>query len=270
MIQPLNPTMHHGGVKKYSHIMKIKIKGTKGEIITGDYLEKDESNTVIVFLSGLTGGRTSRLVSDSSLFFFKNGFSTFSFDFFNPTSKSVLQLNFSIYDYLGILKGIINFFNNKYSRIVLVGHSFGAVISILFLNKYRSCLNMEIILWDPSILSQITNWISGYFKYDTNKRLYYGIGGGKRIIANDIFYSSLLDFKDSTYILELLNPKTCIIGAEKGASENAKQYFSKLHGKNKTSSYFSIIKRAGHLFGSKIAQKELFKKTLYFLNKNTK
>ena len=166
--------------------------------------------------------------------------------------------------YLTGLKETMDFFRKKYPTTILIGHSFGAVISILFLEKYpKYALNTKLILWDPSILSQIAPWIKGYFRFDSHTKKYYGKGGGKKIAININFYNDLLSAKDSPDIFQSLKHKACIIGAEKGAKENAKEYFKVL--RDKKGFRFHTIRATGHLFGTKKAQKELFDTTREFI-----
>lgn len=247
---------------------KIKSKKLKGKIIYGDFLENKKGTVLIIFLSGLAGGRESRLLKNSSKWFFKKGFSTFTLNLCDTTVekfKHSLKLeDMRLTTYLTGLKETMDFFQKKYPTIILVGHSFGAVISILFLEKYKKYSeNTKLVLWDPSILSQIAPWIKGYFRFDFHTKKYYGKGGGEKIAINVNFYNDLLSTKDSPEIFQLLNHKACIIGAEKGAKENAKEYFKVL--RDKKGFYYHIIKATGHLFGTKKAQKELFNTTLKFL-----
>lgn len=101
------------------------------------------------------------------------------------------------------------------------------------------------------------------FIFNPIKKLYYQKEVKDPMIINKAFYRELAGMENTAEIFRRLNLKTCIIGAEKGAKEDAKAYFSRL--RSKKSSAFSIIRGASHLFGSKRAKKELFQQTLTFL-----
>lgn len=247
--------------------IKIKLKKIGDKNIYGDFLENRGARTLIIFLSGFSGGRESRLFKNSSKWFFRKGFSTFRFNFYDTSKRDSLKLEeMRLATYLIELKNIIDFFDKKYSNIVLVGHSLGSVISILFLEKYPEyAKNSRLVLWDPSILSQIEQWIKKYFKFNGFNKKYYLKRGAEKIVLSADFYNELLNTKETTDIFRSLNQKACIVGAEKGAKDNADIYYLKLYKKRRNSSVYSIIKKTGHLFGSKLAQKELFGKTIDFL-----
>ncbi|MBI5817155.1 MAG: hypothetical protein HZB09_01890 [Candidatus Yonathbacteria bacterium] len=250
--------------------IKIKSKKLKGKFIYGNSTENKKTATLVVFMSGLSGGMGFPLFKNASVKFLKNGFSAVEFNFCNDSSNkrqkinapTLEQMSFSVYT--AELKNILDSYGKKYSKIVLIGHSFGAIISILFLSKYKKYVkNTELVLWDPSLLPWKKEWMEQDFVFDAKKRLYIGKNGKE--VMNKLFYKECINIKNTANILQSLNKKVCIATAENGAHKDAKKYFLKIH--NKKSSRFIIIKKTGHLFTEKIAQKELFKETIDFLNR---
>lgn len=141
--------------------MEIKIKSKKlpGKFIYGDLLENKKTTTLVVLLSGLSGNDARSLTQNASAMFFKNGFSTFRFNFCNDdkvenrkmNALEIEQMSFAVY--VAELKNIIDAIGKKYSTIVLVGHSFGAPVSVVFLSKHpKYVTKIKIVLWDPSLL----------------------------------------------------------------------------------------------------------------------
>lgn len=251
--------------------IKIKSKKLKRKFIYGDFFENKNATTLVVFLSGFSGGMGFSLFKNASVDFFKSGFSTMELNFCNDIndkhqkidSPKLEDMNFSIYS--AELKNVIDSLCKKYSKIVLIGHSFGAVISILFLSKYKKyAKNTELILWDPSLLPWKKEWMEQDFMFDAKKRLYVGKNG--REVMNKLFYKECINIKNTANILQSLKKKVCIITAKNGAHKDAEKYFSKI--RRIRNSKLIIIKNTGHLFTEKHAQKKLFKKTIDFLSKS--
>ena len=251
-------------------IMRIKIRSKKfkNKFIYGDFSSNKRATTLVIFLSGFSGGMGTPLFKNASAIFLKGGFSVIEFNFCNGyndkhyKSDAIKTEDMSFSVYVVELKNIVDSFGKKYSKIVFVGHSFGAVVSILFLSEYRKyAKKTELVLWDPTLLPWKKEWMEMDFVFDTDKKLYYSKNENE--VMNRLFYKECISIKDTTETLQLLNKKVCIIAAENGARKDAKKYFSKIH--KRKSSAFSVVKGAGHLFVGKRIQKELFEKTISFL-----
>ena len=208
--------------------IKIKSKTIKNKFIYGDLLENKKTTTLAVFLSGFSGSKELPLFKSASLEFFKNGFSTLKFNFCNddadkhPKTNALKIENMSFSVYTAELKNIIDSFGNKYSKIVLVGHSFRAVVSILFLSKYKKyAKKTELVLWDPTLLPWKKEWMREDFVYNQNKKLYQGKIGKETI--NKRFYRECIITKDTAETLRLLNQKVCVIAAKGSADSDSKK-----------------------------------------------
>ena len=147
--------------------------------------------------------------------------------------------------------------------MVIVGHSFGAVVSILFLDKYKKYRKTtELVLWDPTLLPWKKKAMEMGFLFNPKRGLYYG--RNTKEIMNETFYKECTSIKNTAITLRALNKSVCIIAAEHGGGQDARKYFLKI--KNRRNSKLFIIKNTGHCFESKKAQKELFDRTIKFLN----
>lgn len=251
--------------------LKIKSKKFKNRFIYADMEEGEEATSLVVFLSGLSGSKNLPLFDYASSEFIKNGFNTLRLNFYNyeydkhkyTNALESNSISFSVY--IEELKNVLDFVSNKYSSIVLIGHSFGAPIAIMFLSKYKKYASKtKIVIWDPSILPWKREWMEEDYVFNKDKKLYFNKHDSCEII-NEVFYEECICVKNTTEILRLLNKKVCIIAAGKGGGEDSKKYFSKL--RNKKSSMLVIIDDASHLFDGKNVQKELLNKTLEFLNR---
>jgi predicted alpha/beta-fold hydrolase len=252
--------------------MKIKIgsKKIKRKFIYGNFSVNKKSETVVIFLSGLSGNDAIPLVKSASLEFFEHGFSTMNFNFCNDDIAKNHRTNspeigdMSLITYVADLKNVIDTFCRKYSKIVLVGHSFGAIVSILFLSNCKKYTKkIKLVLWDPSILPWRKELLEKIFVFNPAKNLYFEKNTKNPLIINKTFYRELMKTKDTTKVLGSLKNEVCIIGAGSASQNENKRYFAEV--KNKRLSTLSIIKGAGHLFGGKRVQKIMFSKTLNFL-----
>ncbi len=249
--------------------MKVKIKSKiLNKYLYGIYVTSKKSITLAVFLSGLSGSKELPLFKNASREFLKNDLNTIRFNFCNDSDDqhakrdALNPKDMSLSVYTTELKNLIDKFNKKRFKIVLIGHSFGTVISILFLKKYKKYRqNTKLILWDPTLLPWKKKVMDMDFSFDPKGRLYYGKNTDE--ILNEKFYKECINIKNTADILYSLNKKVCIVAAENGGKKQAKKYFSKI--KDKKNSKLFIIKKAGHYFGNKAARKELFDKTIKFI-----
>lgn len=250
--------------------IKITTKEKAGKFLYGYLGENKEARTLIVFLSGFSGGKEFSLFKEAQDIFLKNNFSVIRLNFCNDVGDSdgkidalnMQDMDFSLY--VSELKNILDSFGEKYSKIVLIGHSFGAVVSILFLDRckeYRE--KTELVLWDPTLLPWKKEWMNEDFILNRDEKLYYGKNG--REIMNEVFYNECVNTISTADILQSINKKVCIIGAGNGAQKDAAEYFLKVHNDKKEVSRFFVINNAGHLFEDEHARDELFMRTINFL-----
>ncbi len=235
--------------------IKIELKNKKSKYIYGDMLKNKKAKTLVLFMSGFSGGRNSKLFVNASNVFLKNGFDTLRFNFFQEkgTNNTLRPEEISFSVYASELANIINHFEKRYSRIILVGHSFGTIISILFLNKYRKYIKkIGLVFWEPTLLPWKEKFMKEDFIFDIKKKIYYG--KNTKEIMNEIFYQECITTNISK-IFHSLNKNTCVFAAKNSADKDATKFSSKP----------IIIKNTNHFFDGKNAQKELFDKTIKFL-----
>ena len=247
--------------------MKISIELKNKKKIFGEFLRCENADEVVVFLTWFSGGGDTSLLISASKKFFLARKSTFRFNFYGTESSSLKLKDVDFNLYLLSLKQIVDYFSENNKKIVLVGHSFGAIISILFLKKYPEYKkNTKLVLWDPAILPFTKEMVDNLFIFNKVKKLYCmktGKTNNLKIEINEKMYKDLYMTENTVDVFSSLNIDACIVGAEKGAYKNAEEYFSKTIHK-KTAKFF-IINKTGHLFGNRLAKKELFSKTIDFL-----
>jgi len=246
---------------------KIKSKTNNTKFIYGNVRQNKEADALIIVMSGYCGGENFNLNIKTTQYFYKHGFSVLRLNFCNnrknPYRIDALQLEVMDFDvYTTELKHIIDHFSQSYSHIILIGHSFGAIISILFLEKFNNYKNkIRLVLWDQSLLPWPKQIMEQEFIINKQQRVYTEKGTGLRL--NKKFYNSLIE-TDILKNFSKLNIPTCIIAARHSADIDAKKYFSKI--KNKKRSEIHIIKNTGHLFEERKAQDELFSITEQFIH----
>lgn len=250
-------------------IMKFKIrsKTNNKKFIYGNVRHNKKANTLIIIMSGYTGSENFRLNTRTAKYFYKQDFSVLRFNFCNERKNihridalQLAEVDFNIYKIE--LKNIIDHFDQHYSQIILIGHSFGAVVSILFLEKFKNYRKkIKLILWDQSLLPWSQQIMEDEFTLDKKNKIYTEKGTGLKL--NVKFYRSLIK-TDTLKIFSQLEIPTCIIAAEHSGDSDAKKYFAKI--KNKNGSEIHIIKNTGHLFEEQKAQTQLFSITKNFIH----
>jgi predicted alpha/beta-fold hydrolase len=144
----------------------------ESNLFKSEYISND-SKTLIVLLSGFSGGLKTPLVRDLSRFLYKNNdivLINFCNDkYFRSLSK---QESLSFKDYVSILWKVLNNINyKKYERVKLVGHSFSALIVEEFLlDKGEKFSNAIPVFIDPTFYE----WIKeiekfGFYLPDTSR-----------------------------------------------------------------------------------------------------
>jgi len=245
--------------------IKIKSKTKKGKYIYGDICQNKNANTLVIFMSGFSGGRNSKLFIKASKFFAKNGFDTLHFDFFSETGKNnaLKPEDFSFSVYTLELKNVVDNFKKKYSKVVLIGHSFGSILSILFLNKYRKYIkNIDLVFWEPTLLPWRERIMKAEFVFDNKNKIYHGKDTNE--IMNKTFYRECISIKNTDKMFGNLNKTALIIAAKDSADKDAEKYFSKI--KNKHNSKLLFLHNTNHFFNCREVQKELFLNTINYLD----
>ena len=246
--------------------IQLKSKRIKNKFIYGELL-KNNSKSMVLFLSGFSGGMESPLFKEATKIFFKNNYDVLKFNFCNDYEgvkrrKAIKLEEMSISMYSPELKNILDLLTKDYSRIVLVGHSFGAIVSILFLSnypKYRK--NTSLVLWEPALLPWEKSWMEGDFSFLKEDKMYLENISGNKI--NRRFYEELIGSEDTSNVFRRLKKRALIISATAIGVKNARKYYSKtLSNRSK----LVVIDGADHGFSKRTDKKRLFGETINFLN----
>ncbi len=248
--------------------MKLKVKLNKDKFVYTEF-EDNSSETLVVLMSGFSGGLYLPLFIQATKFFSKVGLDVLRVNFcideddeIKPEDAfSVENMSFSFYQ--TTLKNVLDRLSGKYSKIILVGHSFGAIISISFLEKYQEYRNRcEIVFWDQSHLPWDKKEMANDFMFDDNKKLF--IEKETNLALDCEFYNELTSF-NSLETFASLGKNACIIAAENSANIDAQKYWDDIS--DKKTSVFKVIKNTNHFFEGSKSQQELFDITLDYVKK---
>ncbi len=210
--------------------------------------EAKNSQGLVILLSGLTGSKNLPLFKTATAYFLKNNLSVLRLDLCQD--KDLKQMTLKLY--AEKLREVFKNFDKKYPQIILIGHSFGAIMAIVFLNTYKKYLKKtKLILWEPTLLPWKKEWMEEDFVF--NEKTGYYHGKQAKEVINKTFYNECVK-TDSLKMLRSLSTEVPTIAAKNSADKDSKKYNPKA----------VIIDRTDHLFSNKKAQKQLFDQTLLF------
>ncbi len=126
--------------------LDIDIEGGK---LTRGYLSEPEteSNSIIIFVHGFLGRANDHIFFNGARYFSDKGFATYRFDFYHHKANCRDMSDSSFQVHIEDLNKVIEYFENKYSRVILVAHSLGALVTI-FSDKAKK---YKVVLWDPAL-----------------------------------------------------------------------------------------------------------------------
>src|SRR5680860_653782 len=107
------------------------------------------SKEAICIFSGLCGGANEPLVRDAVAFFTAKEFDVYIFSYCSSKNRNLEHLSFASF---------LKRFDQQYKRIEkhhpkvhFIGHSFGALLFVLFMRENISKKMGKLIIWDPAL-----------------------------------------------------------------------------------------------------------------------
>lgn len=234
---------------------EIKIKTSDNHIIYGtlNSLPKDNKN-LIIFVHGLSGNQYEHHYFNAVSFFNKKCFNVFRFDFYAREPKARPLIQSTITTHANDLKSVIKHFKNKYKNIVVIGHSFGALV---ILNTDLSNVS-RIVFWDPSTNFKDIKEKNGSFNADLDK---YVLHWGIDMLLNKEMVEEWKKSNLNKLIDKLTIPCKFIFAGDKIKYNLWKPFLEKIKIKNQT----AIIEGATHCFYEEGTEQKLFEETLKWL-----
>ena len=243
---------------------RVNIKTPDNHIIYGVLnTSRKQSNTLAVFVHGLTGRPNQHTFYNAAGLFPKKGVDVFRFSLYTEKKGGRNMSKCTITTHARDLDKVISYFRKKYKKIAVIGHSLGS--PTILKSDFSKVDN--IVLWDPSCAFS-DNPIT-LKKVKINGREVYVRGRGIEFLLNPKMLKEWVwfDGKNELNLISKISIPLKIITAGKGILiKGGREYYKHAGGPKK----FVIIKGAGHSFDEEGVEKELLQETLQWIKKFSK
>ncbi len=127
---------------------RLDIDIENGKLTRGYFSKPEaESSAIIIFVHGFLGKANDHIFFNGAKYFADKGFATYRFDFYHHKSDCRDMSESSFKMHIEDLNRVIEYFEGKYKKVILVAHSLGALITLFSDNAKR----LKVILWDPAL-----------------------------------------------------------------------------------------------------------------------
>lgn len=234
---------------------KIEIKTPDNHLMYGTLNYLPENNaTLIIFVHGLSGNQYEHHYFNAVQFFNEKSFNVFRFNFYavelraRPLSKSTITTHAED------LESVIKHFKNRYTNIVLVGHSLGA---LAILNADLSEIS-KIVLWDPTTNLKDIKEKNGSFNADLGM---YILHWGMDILISKEMVEEWKKSNLHKLASKLTVPCKFVFAGDRIKYALWKPFLEEIKVKNET----AIVEGATHCFYEEGTEQKLFEETLDWL-----
>ncbi len=232
---------------------EIQLKTVDNHIIYGT-LNSNNNQTLLIFVHGFTGNQDEHHYFNAVPFFIEKSFDTFRFDFYSRKPKARPLSESSITSHSTDLKLIINTFKNKYEKLILIGHSFGALV---ILNTDLSNIS-KLVLWDPT--TGFNNIEDKNGTYDSNLDKYI-LHWGMDFIVGKQMIEEWKSLNLNKLVERLTIPCKFIFAGNYNKHELWKPFLNQIKVKNES----VIIEGATHGFIEEGTEQKLFEETFNWI-----
>jgi len=234
---------------------EIEIKTTNNHIIYGTLNSLSGDNgTLIIFVHGLSGNQYEHHYFNAVPFFNKKGFNVFRFDFYARAPRARLLSESTITTHTKDLEFVIKHFKDRYTNIVLVGHSLGA---LAILNTDLSNI-LKIVLWDPTTNLENIKEKNGSLNTALGQYIFHW---GMDILISKEMVEEWGKSNLNELVDKLTIPCKFIFAGDRRKYDLWKPFLKKIKVKNE----IAIIQRATHCFYEEGTEQKLFEETLNWL-----
>lgn len=235
---------------------KIKIKTSDAHVIYGVLNTKEKkSNTLAVFVHGLTGHPNEHTFYNAAQSFPGKGVDVFRFALYTGEKRGRKLSECTISTHANDLDKVISYFRKKYQSIAVIGHSLGSPTIL----KSNTSKVDAIVLWDPSYLKRGSS--DAPKKVKINDKELYLEEWGTEYLLNPAMYQEWNEFdgiKELPLVSKLKKPLK-VIAAGKGILKEGSKKYIEVAEEPKD---LVIIKNASHTFDEEGVEKKLLKETL--------
>lgn len=265
----LNKRIKKQAVKDISELWKDRIieekfevrnkegEKLKGILVTPLKQKKNYSHYLFIFCHGFYGRKENN--QKLARLLAAKGFNTAIFDF---SGYGESEGEFGMSGYLkqsNDLTNVIDYFNDKFSKIVVIGHSMGGGVALNVAKENKAITGL--IIMAGAIKPEL--FLEKVFYKEDVERVLKEEEGEIRFLEkykakfNKSFFEELDIVKPLEYVEKIDFPVLILVGERDDSvfEEQAKELYKKLKGKKK----IRVIKKAGHNFRSDEEVKKVFK-----------
>lgn len=198
-----------------------------------------QSKWLILFVHGLTSSQDEPIFREAEGFFNENQYSTFRFNFYGNLEGERKLTDITLQDHISDVNNIIHFLSLQgFSKIFLVGHSYGGIVNLYVKHDRIS----GILMWDSSI------WGEGLLNdvyLDEHWKYYIDRWNGHKYYINDQLYHDF-EIPSEVYLqkIKVISLPIKIMAAEYGLVQAAKKYYEAAQDPKE----LSLVKCADHRF----------------------
>ncbi|MFA5886319.1 MAG: alpha/beta fold hydrolase [Patescibacteria group bacterium] len=237
--------------------ISIKSKDKKFRIY-GTFDELVKSESLIIFVHGLTGNKNHHQFYNAAKYFTKHKYSTYRFNLYSGEKNGRSLEDCTISTHTEDLNEVVKYFKSKFKNIYLVGHSLGGPV---ILNANLSAIS-RIVLWDPSVKTKTEDDEFNWYSFNKSLNAYVASWGISYVVSKGLFKEwNNLDYdkwvENCTMPLKIVCAGDGIL---KGEWKNLIKKF-------KVEKELIVIKNAGHCFDEGDTEKELFIESLSWFKK---
>ena len=235
---------------------KVSIKTPDDHVIYGVLNSPQEkTDKLVVFVHGFTGNCQEHHFFNGAKFLKAKGIASYRFDLYSGEKKGRTFTDCDTQTHVDDLKTVFEHFKDQFSKIYLVGHSFGGMVVL------ESKLDVSgIVLWDSSHAD--SNIGDDMYEYSEGLGAYL-LKWGVVYVVGKKMYEDKLQYTSPEILMSYVKCPIKVICAGKGVLVNGgKEYFELA----KEPKAFAIIEGAGHTFDEEGTEDELFKETIDWIN----
>ncbi len=217
----------------------------------------EKADRLVIFVHGFTGNCNEHIFFNGSKYMAKQGIASFRFDLYSWKEKGRTFTDCDAQIHLDDLKSVYNQFKDQFSKIYLVGHSFGGIIVQLFTKPVSG-----VILWDGSHPADFID--QAEYKYVESLDSYTVNWGNVFVIGRKMHDDKWLKMTAKEIVDCVKSPIKIICAGNGILKEYGKEYFELA---NEPKEY-TVIEGAGHTFDEEGVEEKLFEQTASWVLKN--
>ena len=233
----------------------LRIPLSDGKFVYGT-LRGPLNNPLIIFVHGFIGDKDEHILFNGARFFAENNISSFRFNLYGEQEDSRQLNECDISNHISDLERVISYFRKDCSEIIVVGHSFGGLITLLSRKQEFD----KAVLWEPA--GNPKKWLVEDAKYIKELGLYYFDDWGVAYTIGKSMYQQCIDLNTEGISSKFRKPLKIISAGNGMLKDAARKYFEQANQPKE----FAIIEGAGHNFNEDGAEEKLFEETLKFIN----